>query len=280
MDGVSWSWAALHDSVQAVWPGIEVEPVDSLDSTNSELMRRAHGGVVRPKLLVARNQTAGRGRMGRQWTSAPTDQEGDSLTFSFGLPLAKRDWSGLSVAVGVALAAGLDAAFGEHPAGERIGLKWPNDLWWQGRKLAGILIETVTGATGMYAVIGVGINIACPPESDLATAPAGLKEIWPDCTAPQALHAVASPLLLAVQGFGGGGLAAFQVAFAKRDVLAGRRVAALHGHAGGRATLVGTARGIDITGALLLHTDAGMHRISSSEVSLRPLDGALGKLQS
>lgn len=276
MNAEPWSCPELSRSLQAVWPGIEIELVDSLDSTNSELMRRAHSGGIRPMLLVARNQTAGRGRMGRQWASAPRHQEGDSLTFSFGLPLAKRDWSGLSVAVGVALATGLDAAIGEHPGAERIGLKWPNDLWWQGRKLAGILIETVTGAAGMYAVIGVGINIACPRANDLATAPAGLREIWPDCTAPQVLHAVASPLLLAAQGFGGGGLAAFHAAFAQRDVLAGRRVAALHGHPGGGVTLVGTARGIDATGALLLHTDTGMHRISSSEVSLRPLDGMLG----
>ena len=276
----SWSCPELQDALRTVWPGIVVEHVDSLDSTNSELMRRAHGGGVQPTLLIARNQTAGRGRMGRQWTSAPTNEKGDSLTFSFGLPLEKRDWSGLSVAVGVALAAGLDEAFGGLPVAMRIGLKWPNDLWWQGRKLAGILIETMTCATGMYAVIGVGINIVCPSPIGFTTAPAGLKEIWPNCTAPQVLQAVALPLLLAVQGFGDGGLGTFQVAFAQRDVLAGRRVAAVQGQPAGGSVLVGTVYGIDASGALLLHTDTGMHRISSSEVSLRPLDVEPGKLQS
>ncbi|MGZ7242464.1 biotin--[acetyl-CoA-carboxylase] ligase, partial [Streptococcus pyogenes] len=74
-----------------------------VDSTNSELMRRARAGHVDPVLLVAEQQSAGRGRMGRSWAS----RAGDSLTFSLGLPLQPADWSGLSLAVGVAVAESL-----------------------------------------------------------------------------------------------------------------------------------------------------------------------------
>src|SRR5436305_15350183 len=82
---------------------------------------------LQPCLLVAEHQTHGHGRNGRVWQAAP----GASLTFSLALPLAPKDWSGLSLAVGVALAQALDppqagAAASDAP---RIGVKWPNDLW-------------------------------------------------------------------------------------------------------------------------------------------------------
>ncbi len=85
-------------------PGLTVEVLPEIDSTNTELMRRARAGRIDPVLLVGERQTAGRGRLGRGWDSEP----GKSLTFSLGLPLAPADWSGLSLAVGVTLAECLD----------------------------------------------------------------------------------------------------------------------------------------------------------------------------
>ena len=108
--------------------GFTVEVLPEIDSTNSELMRRARARSLEPVLLIAKRQTAGRGRLGRSWAG----DAGESLTFSLGLPLAPGDWSGLSLAVGVSLAESL------HP---RIQLKWPNDLWFADRKLAGVLID-------------------------------------------------------------------------------------------------------------------------------------------
>ena len=98
---------------------------------------------------------AGRGRLGRTWVSAgPSGQEPiASLTFSIGIALEPHDWSGLSLAVGLSLAQSL------HPS---IQLKWPNDLWWQDRKLGGILIETASVGAQRYAVIGMGLNIHTP----------------------------------------------------------------------------------------------------------------------
>ncbi len=245
-------------------PGFTVEILPEIDSTNSELMRRTRTGQADPVLLVTERQTAGRGRHGRGWVSSP----GDSLTFSLGLPLAPADWSGLSLAVGVAVAQAL------HPG---IGLKWPNDLWLGGRKLAGILVETATvvgagdpaaPAEGRpprrQAVVGIGINLLPrPPVEGSDIAPACLRELWPQADAPGALARVVPPLVRALQAFEREGFAAFEAGFAARDVLRGREVTLSDGTAG-------RADGVDRGGALLVHTAAGLQSVSSSEVSVRP----------
>ena len=236
-----------------VLPGFTVEILPEIDSTNSELMRRARCGRIEPVLLVAERQTAGRGRLGRSWLSAG-DQ---SLTFSLGLPLAPADWSGLSLAVGVSLAESL------HPA---IRLKWPNDLWLAERKLAGILIETASFGereAQRYAVVGVGINIAAPPAAGLATPPAGLRELLPAIDPGEALLRVAAPLVQALSAFANLGFAAFQARFNARDALRDRAVVLSDGTAG-------TAHGTTEAGALLVHTAGGMNTVTSAEVSVRP----------
>ena len=242
------SAAAFAANVGATLPGFTVEVLPEIDSTNSELMRRARAGRTEPVLLVAERQTAGRGRLGRQWHT----QAQQALTFSLGILLAPVDWSGLSLAVGVSLAESL------HP---RIRLKWPNDLWLDGRKLAGILIETAPPAR--YAVIGIGINIAPLDAQGLSTAPAWLQELLPATDASQALLQVAAPLVQAVQAFETFGFQPFQARFNARDALRDRAVALSDGTAG-------TAHGASETGALLVHTAVGMHAVTSSEVSVRP----------
>ena len=234
--------------------GFTVEVLPELDSTNTELMRRARGGRMEPVLLVAERQTAGRGRLGRQWQSAP----GDSLTFSLGLPLAPADWSGLSLAVGVALAESL------HP---EIRLKWPNDLWLHDRKLGGILIETASfgegGQARRYAVIGVGLNLTERPAAGLSTAPAWLHEVALGLAAGEVLGRIALPLVQAVLGFEASGFRAFQARFDARDALRDRAVTLSDGTAG-------SAHGTTESGALLVHTAGGMTTVTSSEVSVRP----------
>ena len=91
-------WAELIGT-QAC-PELPLEVVDEIDSTNTELMRRAREAPLRPCALLALRQHAGRGRLGRTWHSAP----GQALTFSVGCTLARDDWSGLSLAMGVVLA--------------------------------------------------------------------------------------------------------------------------------------------------------------------------------
>ncbi|MEO7549170.1 MAG: biotin--[acetyl-CoA-carboxylase] ligase, partial [Ramlibacter sp.] len=175
---MSWPAEAIRAAVAPSLPGFTVEVLPQVDSTNTELMRRARAGQTDPVLLVAERQTAGRGRLGRDWHSGA----GDALTFSLALPLAPADWSGLSLAVGVSLAESL------HPD---IRLKWPNDLWLADRKLGGILIETASfgqaGQARRYAVVGVGINLVAREVAGLSTPPAWLQELLPGCDAGQAL---------------------------------------------------------------------------------------------
>jgi len=260
----AWSAQALAGSLAAVMPGLAVEVLTEIDSTNTELMRRARAGHTSPCLLVAERQTAGRGRMGRQWQSGSASGAAlgvgagpalPSLTFSLGVALAPQSWSGLSLAVGVAIARSL------HP---RLGLKWPNDIWLDGRKLAGILIETASTAQARHTVIGVGINIAPREAAGLSTPPACLHELLPDIAAPVVLHQVAPALVQAVMLFEAQGFTPFREAFAQCDVLHARQVTLSDGSRG-------MACGVDERGGLLVHTSAGMQTVTSAEVSVRPL---------
>lgn len=269
---VRWGAEAIWEAVAPEWPGFTVEVLPEIDSTNTELMRRARAGQHEPTLLVAEAQTAGRGRLGRSWVS----RVGDSLTFSVGVALAPADWSGLSLAVGACVAEALDP---QRTLGVR--LKWPNDVWLGERKLAGILVETAgTGEPGAhrYAVVGIGINLATPeavpappaggPDAPAAppsaVPPAGLREAVPGIDAPGLLARVVPALMRALAAFEQAGFAPFQARFAAYDLLADRAVRLSDGTAG-------TAHGVDETGALLVHTSAGMTRVSSAEVSVRPV---------
>ncbi len=268
-----WPAEDLWLAMVALQPGLTVEVLPEIDSTNTELMRRARAGQTEPVLLVAETQTAGRGRLGRPWHG----EVGHALTFSLGLMLKPADWSGLSLAVGLSLARSLD------PQGELgVRLKWPNDLWvkrpslptntptsWG--KLAGILIETAQPAgmnnssdQGRYCVVGVGINIAPPVAEGLSTAPLGLQDLQSGITAPQALTQVAEPLLATLLAFERTGFAPLQNAFNARDALSHLHVTLSDGRHG-------VARGVDATGALLVDTEQGQEAISSSEVSVRPV---------
>lgn len=248
-----WPLQALREAVAPDLPDLELEVLTQIDSTNSELMRRARAGRLAPALLVAERQTAGRGRLGRQWFSQ--DGTAASLTFSLGLPLAPPDWSGLSLAVGIAMVRSL------HPD---LRLKWPNDLWWQARKLAGILIETVSCADKRYAIIGIGVNLETPAVTDLATPAAWLTELLPGLDAPQTLLRVAAPLVQTLKTFEAQGFAPFQASFNSYDALAGLTITLGDGTAG-------VAHGVDELGALRVLTEQGWRKITSAEVSPRPI---------
>lgn len=245
-----WPAEAIWEQVYPLLPDFTVEVLPEIDSSNSELMRRTRAGQHESTLLVAERQTAGRGRMGRVWQSQP----GDSLTFSLSLALKPQDWSGLSLAVGWSLAESL------HP---NVGLKWPNDLWFQDRKLGGILVEAASMGGRSQVVVGVGLNIRPRPADGLNTAPAALSELLPDLTAPDCLARVAMPLIQTLLAFEREGFAPLQTRFESRDVLKGRRVHTSDGQ-------IGVAIGVSPSGALRLQTDTDVQDIHSAEVSVRP----------
>ena len=274
----------LWQAVSPRWPGFSAEVLAEVDSTNSELLRRARAGLVgdAPTLLVAQHQTAGRGRLGRSWETAQTS----ALTLSIGLTLAPVDWSGLSLVVGLVLAQRL---------GHGVAIKWPNDLWWRGRKLCGILIETASTPDQVHAVaqpgrqaprhvvLGMGINLATPAADGLRTPPVGLGEILHTVNgaAPAASAAPVAPgeatldlaacamarvlpeLLSALALFEREGFAPFEAAYAQLDVLRDQPVTLSDGR-------TGHCVGLAPDGALWVQIDGTRVAVSSGEVSVRP----------
>lgn len=252
---LDWPLAALQAQLAVRWPRARADAVASIGSTNSALMQGAHQGETTAQLLIAEAQSAGRGRAGHGWQTAPG---AGALLFSLGVPLAPARWDGLSLALGVALAEAL---------APEARIKWPNDLWWRQRKLAGILIETAglpAGQPGRYAVMGVGINLAPPPAGRYATPPAWLREFDPAATAPALLQRLLPSLIAALTRFEADGFAAFHTRFDARDALRGRSVRLPDG-------TPGVACGVAADGALQVRAEGQLQRISSARIGVRPL---------
>ena len=256
--------AALPRSAQDGLAGLEI--AWSLDSTNSELLRRAappHGSAV----LLAERQTGGRGRRGRAWASP--------LAAHVYLSLARRFEGGLARLGGLSLVAGVAACEALRGLGfSEVGLKWPNDLVVVDdkglRKLGGLLVEgggEVAGAA--RAVIGIGLNVRMPPQAGNV-----IDQPWAelDGLSPQApsRNAVVAALLVrllpALDEFDAHGLAPFLPRYAALDALAGRTVTV---HAA-TANWPATALGIANDGALRVRDAAGAeHLVHAGDVSVR-----------
>jgi BirA family biotin operon repressor/biotin-[acetyl-CoA-carboxylase] ligase len=244
-----------------------VEIVDEVDSTNSELLRREP--LLPPRSaadaiwLVARRQTAGRGRRQRAWIS----REGDSLTASFAREIeGPARLGGLSLVAGLAIADALAAA---GVAGLR--LKWPNDLHLADGKAGGILCEARGRGKLTRIVIGCGLNLKRPPDAQALTQPfAGLfgQGGPPD---PDALsRAIGEALLAATDRLLADGFAPFMASWSERDLLSARPVV-IHHDDGERHAI---ARGVDRDGALLVEPmdrPGSRERVLAEEVSVRPL---------
>ncbi|KRD77298.1 bifunctional biotin--[acetyl-CoA-carboxylase] ligase/biotin operon repressor BirA [Lysobacter sp. Root983] len=251
----------------------ELEVAWSIDSTNSELLRRAtpaQGATV----LLAERQTGGRGRRGREWASPLAAHLYLSLSRGFGGGLARLG--------GLSLVAGIAAVEALHGLGyDGVRLKWPNDLVVLDarglRKLGGLLIEGGGEHAGpARAVIGLGLNVRMP-----AAAAAAIDQPWCDLatlgdgTAP-ARDAVAaallSRLLPALDEFDADGLAPFLPRYAALDALAGAAIA-VHGGNGQRQD--GVAIGLAEDGALRVRLDDGsLQNFHAGEVSVRRAPGA------
>jgi BirA family biotin operon repressor/biotin-[acetyl-CoA-carboxylase] ligase len=244
--------------------GLAVEIADVLDSTSSELARRAARGDIHRRLIAAEWQTAGRGRRGRGWTSIV----GGSLTFSLGWRFEQGAGylSALPLAVGLALADALAA-----DGFENVELKWPNDLQHRGRKLGGILVELSGDALGpSLAVIGVGINVRLPADArrEIAQPVADLSDIAPARRIDRnaLLARIARQLAVVLEGYATAGFAPLRVAWQRRHALQKRPVQIVLPD-GGRVR--GEVVGVDADGALVLDSRGRRLRFVNGEVSLR-----------
>ncbi|WP_295921991.1 bifunctional biotin--[acetyl-CoA-carboxylase] ligase/biotin operon repressor BirA [uncultured Xanthomonas sp.] len=252
--------AGLSGRAGAELAGLEV--AWSLVSSNTTLLQRpapAQGSEV----LLAERQTGGRGRRGRVWASPLAAHLYLSVARSFQGGLGRL--GGLSLAAGVAVAEALRAA-----GFATVGLKWPNDLLADGRKLGGLLVEGGGEFAGpARAVIGLGLNVAMP-----AASAADIDQPWTDLTrlagGPVSRNAIAaavlSQLLPALALFDADGLAPFLPRYAALDLLAGRAVRI---DDGGQLR-EGTALGLAEDGALRVAFADGEQPVHAGDVSVRP----------
>lgn len=239
----------------------DVDALAECDSTSSELMRRADRGAPSGTVIVADRQSAGRGRRGRSWLSSPES----SLTFSvlWRFPGNAAGLSGLSLAVGVALARALDSL-----GATGVRLKWPNDVLLAAdgefAKLAGILIELTSDRRGTQAIVGIGLNLAAPSEALLQPV-AGLADAGVAVDRHTVLAAILSELAGVLDAFAGQGFAGLKAAWQGYHAWQDQPVHIL----GEEQTLSGRCLGVDADGSLLLDTGEGIERIFSGDVSLR-----------
>jgi BirA family transcriptional regulator, biotin operon repressor / biotin---[acetyl-CoA-carboxylase] ligase len=258
-----WLDAAAVTAAMGVHAGrFHLDIQDELSSTNTVMLARAAAGAPSGSVVAAELQTGGRGRRGRTWLSGL----GGALTFSllWRFDDGPASLSGLSLVVGLACAKAL-AARGV----QGVGVKWPNDLLCDGRKLGGILIELQGDALGPSAVvIGIGFNVRLAadipevvdqPVADLAGT--GGSE---DRNA--LLATVLTELAIAIDAFLAGGFSAVADEFDRWHVLRDRDVVvSLPDGSRVEGRVTGTAP----DGALLVDTAAGPRRFHGGEVSVR-----------
>lgn len=241
----------------------EIEVLDDVDSTNSYLLRKASQGLEKGHLCLAEWQTAGRGRRGRTWVSPFASHLYASIYW--------RIDAGMAGAMGLSLVAGLAVTDTLEALGvSNAKLKWPNDVYLNGRKLAGVLVELEGQADGpCHAVIGVGLNVTMR-EKDAAE----IDQPWADLTdylsAPinrnLIAHLLHQCMIRRLKAYERGGLESMLTDWQSKDVFLGYQVVL----SAGERSVSGACRGIDKHGGLLLeHTGGKVQAYYGGELSLR-----------
>lgn len=245
-------------------PVSQVEVVASVGSTNHDLLQRPwERDLASPRVLVALDQTAGRGRRGRIWTSDPASSLTFSVSVEWAMPQAAPRLDGLSVRTGLAIAEHLGV---EIPG---LGLKWPNDLQRDGRKVAGLLLESRLQGDRVRVVAGLGVNLWLDPalQAGIDQPVGALFESRPTAAGRvRVLGGLIRAILGAYEASSQPDARSLAARWACWDVLRGNPVVILFE---GRTLHAGTALGIDEDGALRLEEADGERRITSGEVSVR-----------
>ncbi|MGE2691028.1 biotin--[acetyl-CoA-carboxylase] ligase [Mycolicibacterium pulveris] len=263
-DRVPLDEAALRHNVigaAPLWRRVDV--VAETGSTNADLIARAQRGEnIDGAVLVAENQTAGRGRQGRSWAAVPYAQ----ITVSVGVDVAavpSQAWGWLPLATGVAI---VDAV---ADTGVRAGLKWPNDVLAGGGKLAGILAEVAAGPQAV--VIGVGLNVSLRGAEIGVPGVTSLVELGvPAPDRQDVLQRMLHELGRRIRSWRrhDGVDPALIADYRARSLTLGTPVRAI---LPGGQELVGVARDIDEQGRLDIDTDGVLTKVSAGDiVHLRP----------
>jgi len=236
---------------------VRIETLGTIDSTSLEAARRAASGERGPLWLRAEAQTAGRGRQGRHWASPPGNLHA-TLLMPVGDDPARAALH--SFAACLAVADCLDALMGE---GGRVTLKWPNDALLDGRKVAGVLLESGLGPAGRWLSIGIGINLAHAPAEalwpaiDIAAA-TGRTALTPD----HALGILSTAMTARIRQYDKAGFAATRADWLARAARLGEVVDARLPD----ETVRGVFETLDAEGAMVLRTETCTRRIHAADV--------------
>ena len=245
---------------------VDVEVLADIDSTNSELMRRAITGAPSGMCLVAELQTAGRGRRGRGWHSAL----GASLTFSLLWRFDKgvAQLGGLSLVVGLAVLRALHKIGLRDP--ESAGLKWPNDIVAGGAKLAGVLIETqgdMLGPTTVVIGIGLNVNLSDALKMNIDQPATDVRSLCEQTPSRNRLLAcVLQELVIVLDEFRQAGFRPFKSAWQRHHILHGKAVRVLFGDGSAHDA---TVKDVADDGALIVTVKGKELHVTAGEVSLR-----------
>lgn len=241
-----------------------LEVLLDVGSTNTYLFERAADHMGKRYAVLAEKQISGRGRRGRQWVSPFGKNIYLSLLVSFAGGMAQLE--GLSLMTAIAAERAL-VRLGIRG----IGLKWPNDVYAQGKKLAGILLE-VTGEYSSHCqvVIGIGMNLSLSDDDarNIEQPWAELRSLNPDLSRNQVAAVLLDELLAAVEDFQREGFAPWQQYWSERDIFLNKEVRILAPNHEQR----GIVKGVNRKGELMLRTERGMEIINAGEISVRAAD--------
>ena len=239
------------------WP---VSINHSLDSTNAEALRAVDRGATAPFVVLAERQTAGRGRRGRQWVSPFAENIYYSLVLR--MDGGMRQLEGLSLVVGLAVLSAL-----REVGVSDVGLKWPNDVLVNNKKIAGILLELVGDPADVcHVVLGIGINVNMRVASEVDQAWTSVYlESGVAINRNVLVSKLNASLRIYLKRHAESGFSAIQSEWEQNHLWQGREVSLI----AGVHQVNGTVMGIDQQGALRMNVNGEEKVFSGGELSLR-----------
>ena len=251
-----------------------LESVDQSTSTNEDLMARWRAGELwEPIARKAITQTSGKGRLGRSWVSHAQQ----ALTFSVAYPFKKSisELSGLSLACGLAVIKGISQASGisqEDLKESGLGLKWPNDIFLNDKKLGGMLLEggQLNSTQSTWIVIGIGINLTANEdlEKSIQRLIASLDQINKVSVidADVLWLTILKELAETIEVFEQHSFVKFQEEWNSWDIYKDKTCAIIQNE---QLQFEGFERGVDAEGHLLIESENKLQKIISGDVSLK-----------
>ncbi|MDD3369438.1 MAG: biotin--[acetyl-CoA-carboxylase] ligase [Lachnospiraceae bacterium] len=267
--GTSLQPKCIRDSLQTKWLGRNLVVLEETGSTNEDVKRLAREGATEGTLVTANMQSAGKGSKGRHWQSPA----GEALYFSFLLRpvFSPQKASMLTLVIAHSLAVALQKFLKNEEQKHSIGIKWPNDIVMEQKKLCGILTEMSATMEGIdYVVIGTGVNVnnqSFPEEvADKATSLALLygKEFSREQLLTMILEEFEKDYAIFLETEDLSGL---KEDYEKHLLNKGEQVRILDS----KGEYTGLAKGISDQGELLVERDGGVEKIFAGEVSVRGL---------